>query len=195
MVREDKMTMSGKELRRVHVIRQVVEKRSTQREAGTLMGLMDRQIRRLMRRVKQEGDQGLLLVFDAPQARFDRRYGTGQPAVWLIRRASAVDLVRRLSELRGERLQALGRLEAEAKAPKTPGQCSVKVSSSPSSKPAVADRLISHGCAQVVALCVEPLTSCRAEVLHVARFLHVVPQKKRDHFIFGRVNCLPSTTT
>lgn len=60
MVREDTVTMSPKELRRVHVIRQVREKRITQREAGTLLGLTDRQIRRLLRRVEQEGDQGLV---------------------------------------------------------------------------------------------------------------------------------------
>jgi hypothetical protein len=60
MVGEDTVTMSAKELRRVHVIRQVREKRITQREAGTLLRLTDRQIRRLLGRVKAEGDQGLV---------------------------------------------------------------------------------------------------------------------------------------
>ncbi|MGQ0554327.1 MAG: helix-turn-helix domain-containing protein [Nitrospiraceae bacterium] len=60
MVREDTVTMSSKELRRVHVIRQVRDKRITQREAGMMLGLRDRQIRRLQRRVEQEGDQGLV---------------------------------------------------------------------------------------------------------------------------------------
>lgn len=60
MVGEDKVLMSGKELRRVHVIRQVREKRITQREAGTMLRLTDRQIRRLLGRVQQEGDQGLV---------------------------------------------------------------------------------------------------------------------------------------
>lgn len=59
MVGEDKVLMSGKELRRVHVIHQVREKRITQREAGTLLRLTDRQIRRLLGRVQEEGDQGL----------------------------------------------------------------------------------------------------------------------------------------
>jgi hypothetical protein len=40
--------------------RQVREKRITQREAGTLLGLPDRQIRSLLRCVEQEGDQGLV---------------------------------------------------------------------------------------------------------------------------------------
>ena len=60
MVGEDTVTMSGKELRRVHVIRQVMDKRITQAKAGTVWGLTDRQIRRLIRRVEQEGDRGLV---------------------------------------------------------------------------------------------------------------------------------------
>lgn len=60
MVGEDRVMMSGKELRRVHVIRQVLEKQLTQGEAAVCLGLSDRQIRRLSKRVKQEGDQGLV---------------------------------------------------------------------------------------------------------------------------------------
>lgn len=60
MVGEDRVVMSATELRRVHILRQVREKRITQRAAGTLLGLTDRQIRRLLRRVEQEGDQGLV---------------------------------------------------------------------------------------------------------------------------------------
>ena len=56
MFREDTVTMSGKELRRVHVIRKVQDQQLTQGEAARLLGLTDRQIRRLMRRVEQEGD-------------------------------------------------------------------------------------------------------------------------------------------
>lgn len=60
MVREDRVTMSTKELRRVHVLRQLREKRITQRAAGEMLQLTDRQIRRLLGRVKTEGDQGLV---------------------------------------------------------------------------------------------------------------------------------------
>lgn len=60
MVREDTVTMSSKELRRVHVIRKVQDQQLTQGEAARLLGLTDRQIRRLMRRVEQEGDRGLV---------------------------------------------------------------------------------------------------------------------------------------
>ena len=60
MVREDRVMMSGKELRRVPVIRQAMEQKLTQVEAGTLVGLTARQIRRLIQRVRQEGDRGLV---------------------------------------------------------------------------------------------------------------------------------------
>lgn len=60
MVREDTVTMSANELRRVHVLRQLREKRITQREAGEMLQLTDRQIRRLLGRVNAEGDQGLV---------------------------------------------------------------------------------------------------------------------------------------
>ena len=59
MVGEDKVIMSVKELRRVHVLRQTMEKQLTQVKAGTLLGLPTRHIRRLIERVEQAGDQGL----------------------------------------------------------------------------------------------------------------------------------------
>jgi len=60
MVGEDRVVMSAKELRRVHVIRQVLDKQITQVKAGMVLGLTTRQIRRLVGRVEQEGDQGLV---------------------------------------------------------------------------------------------------------------------------------------
>jgi transposase len=59
MVREDRVIMSVKELRRVHVIRQTREKKLTQVKAGALLGLTPRHIRRLIARVEQAGDHGL----------------------------------------------------------------------------------------------------------------------------------------
>ena len=59
MVREDRVIMSVKELRRVHVIRQTRERKLTQGEAATLLGLTPRHIRRLLARVEQAGDHGL----------------------------------------------------------------------------------------------------------------------------------------
>jgi transposase-like protein len=60
MVREDRVIMSVKELRRVSVIRQTIEKTLTQIKAGALLGLTPRHVRRLLQRVRQEGDHGLV---------------------------------------------------------------------------------------------------------------------------------------
>jgi hypothetical protein len=60
MVRENRGIMSVKELWRVSVIRQTREKQLTQVQAGALLGLTPRHIRRLIARVKQEGDHGLV---------------------------------------------------------------------------------------------------------------------------------------
>jgi len=60
MVGEDRVIMSVKELRRVHVIRQTMEQKLTQVQAATVLGLTPRHIRRLIERVEQAGDQGLV---------------------------------------------------------------------------------------------------------------------------------------
>jgi len=60
MVGEDSGMMSGKDLRRVHVLRQGVDKTLTQVEAARLLGLTERQIRRLLQRVQHAGDPGLV---------------------------------------------------------------------------------------------------------------------------------------
>ena len=60
MVGEDTMRMSVQELKRVHVIRQALEKQITQVTAGTLLGLTTRQVRRLIQRVRARGDGGLV---------------------------------------------------------------------------------------------------------------------------------------
>jgi uncharacterized protein YjeT (DUF2065 family) len=59
MVGEDRVIMSVKALRRVHVIRQTREQKLTQVQAGIVLGLTPRHIRRLIERVAQAGDQGL----------------------------------------------------------------------------------------------------------------------------------------
>lgn len=59
MVREDKVIMSVKELRQLHVIHQVIEKKITQVVASELLGLTDRQIRRISKRVRKLGEKGI----------------------------------------------------------------------------------------------------------------------------------------
>ena len=60
MVGEDTVRMSVTELKRVHVIRQAMGKALRQREAGEVLGLTARQVRRLIQRVRAEGDAGLV---------------------------------------------------------------------------------------------------------------------------------------
>ncbi|OGW64215.1 MAG: hypothetical protein A3H49_07290 [Nitrospirae bacterium RIFCSPLOWO2_02_FULL_62_14] len=51
--------LSVKELRRVHVIRQAMEKQLTQQQAGALVGVTARHVRRLIARIQQAGDGGV----------------------------------------------------------------------------------------------------------------------------------------
>ncbi len=57
MAREDKVLMSVKALRRLHAIHQVMEKELGQVEAGRLLGRTDRQVRRIVKRVRESGDE------------------------------------------------------------------------------------------------------------------------------------------
>jgi transposase len=52
--------MSVQELKRVHVIRQAMDKAVRQREASEVLGITTRQVRRLIQRVQAEGDAGLV---------------------------------------------------------------------------------------------------------------------------------------
>ncbi len=53
------ITMSRKEAKRLHILHQAVEKRMTQGEAAGLMGLSDRQVRRLIQRLRADGEAGI----------------------------------------------------------------------------------------------------------------------------------------
>jgi transposase len=50
--------LSQEELKRVHVIKKLLEKRIKQREAAEILGLSTRQVRRLLKRIKREGEAG-----------------------------------------------------------------------------------------------------------------------------------------
>ncbi|MBP1731545.1 MAG: integrase core domain protein [Deltaproteobacteria bacterium] len=60
MAREDMIMMSKKELQRLHVIEKVVEGCIRQTEAAGILSLSDRHIRRIVRRIRQEGHQGIV---------------------------------------------------------------------------------------------------------------------------------------
>jgi hypothetical protein len=60
VAREDMIMASPKELRRLHVIREVLDGVMKQVGAGEVLSLSSRQIRRVVKRVKLEGDRGIV---------------------------------------------------------------------------------------------------------------------------------------
>jgi transposase len=59
MAGEDSIMVRQRELKRLHVIRKVMEGTLTQRDAAGLISLTERQIRRIVARIRQEGDEGI----------------------------------------------------------------------------------------------------------------------------------------
>jgi transposase len=53
------IVMTGEESRRLYVIQQVIERKIRQRQAAELLGRSVRQVRRLVRRVRQDGPRGI----------------------------------------------------------------------------------------------------------------------------------------
>ncbi len=51
--------MSRRETKRLHIIHQALDKRITQKKAAELVGLSSRQLRRMLKRVRAEGDEGI----------------------------------------------------------------------------------------------------------------------------------------
>ncbi len=60
MAGEDMVIMSQGELKRLYVIRKAIDRSITQADAATSVDLCERQIRRIVSRVKQEGDKGIV---------------------------------------------------------------------------------------------------------------------------------------
>ena len=60
MERKDIIRMSTEELRRVSILSQAISKVITQKEAAGVLEVTERQVRRLIRRVRQEGDKGII---------------------------------------------------------------------------------------------------------------------------------------
>lgn len=59
MAEEDKIIMSQKESNRLHVIHQAIDKSITQEQAAIILGVTERQIRRMVKRVRREGNGGI----------------------------------------------------------------------------------------------------------------------------------------
>ncbi len=60
MTDKDMITMSRRETKRLHVIHQALDKRITQEKAAELAGVSSRQLRRMIKRVREEGDDGII---------------------------------------------------------------------------------------------------------------------------------------
>jgi hypothetical protein len=60
MTERDMITMSQKELRRLHVVRKVIDKELKQKQAAGVLKLSIRQTRRIIIRIRSQGDQGIL---------------------------------------------------------------------------------------------------------------------------------------
>lgn len=59
MARKDIIIMRQKELKRLHIIHKVMEGELTQIEAAVILTLSERQIGRIVKRIKEEGDKGI----------------------------------------------------------------------------------------------------------------------------------------
>lgn len=59
MAGKDIIMLSQRELKRLHIIHKVLDEKLSQVEAGRILLLSDRQIRRAVKRVREEGDKGI----------------------------------------------------------------------------------------------------------------------------------------
>ena len=59
MAEQDRIIMNQKESNRLHVIRQAIEKAITQEQAALMVGVTERQVRRMVKRVRREGNGGI----------------------------------------------------------------------------------------------------------------------------------------
>jgi len=60
MAGKDIISMTQGELKRLHIVRKALDKSITQAEAADIIGRCLRQVRRIVKRVKREGDSGVI---------------------------------------------------------------------------------------------------------------------------------------
>ncbi len=60
MIRKDIIMATQEELKRLHILHKAIEKGITQREAGIILELSERQINRLVKRINVEGEGGII---------------------------------------------------------------------------------------------------------------------------------------
>ena len=60
MAGKDIVTMSQEELKRLHIVKKILDKRLKQVEAVEILRLCGRQIRRIVKKIRLEGDKGII---------------------------------------------------------------------------------------------------------------------------------------
>ena len=60
MVPEDVMVMKRRELRRLEIVKKTIAREVRQKEAGMLLDISERQVRRVVHRVREEGEKGVV---------------------------------------------------------------------------------------------------------------------------------------
>lgn len=59
-ISKDMIMVSSEELRRLGIIKKVLADEINQQEASEVIGVSDRQVRRIVARVREEGDRGIV---------------------------------------------------------------------------------------------------------------------------------------
>jgi len=85
MTGRDIVIMSREELRRVSLMRKVLDGEISQRDVAELLGLCDRQVRRIVVRVREEGDDGVIHRSRGEQSHGAIEAGVKRKAVRLCR--------------------------------------------------------------------------------------------------------------
>jgi len=57
---QDIFIMSQREIRRLHIVKKIIEKELLQKDGAEILGLSERQVRRIVKRVRVEGDGGVM---------------------------------------------------------------------------------------------------------------------------------------
>lgn len=60
MVRKDIIIMKCKELKRLHVIQKAINKGIEQKDASGILKICERQVRRIVKRIREEGEEGII---------------------------------------------------------------------------------------------------------------------------------------
>lgn len=60
MAGKDIIEMSIKELKRLKIIHESIQKHITQKAAASIIGITERQVRRIVKAVREEGDRGII---------------------------------------------------------------------------------------------------------------------------------------